>query len=114
MELKKPAGFKADTGKNRLSLVLGTMARAIEQVGKVATFGAKKYDADNWLLVEDASRRYTDAMHRHYLAHAMGKTHDEESGLPHLAHMAWCALAILDLQMREQEGATNGIAGTYS
>ena len=101
-------GFKADKGKNRLSLVLGTMARAIEEVGKVGTFGAQKYSVDNWIKVDDAPRRYTDALFRHLLADLRGESEDSESGLPHLAHAAWCALAILDLRLREQQGNING------
>jgi len=102
-------GFKDDKGKNRLSLVLGTMARAIEEVGKVGTFGAQKYAADNWLKVDDAPRRYTDALFRHLLADLRGEQRDSESGLLHLAHTAWCALAILDLRIREQQGNIDGI-----
>ena len=105
----KEMGYKADQGKNRLSLVLGTMARAIEEVGRVGTFGAQKYSADNWLKVDDAPRRYTDALFRHLLADLRGESEDSESRLPHLAHAAWCALAILDLRLREQQGNNNGI-----
>lgn len=107
-EAESPVGFKADQGKNRLSLVIGTMARAIEEVGKVGTFGAQKYSDDNWLKVDEAPRRYTDALFRHLLADLRGESEDSESGLPHLAHAAWCALAILDLRLREQQGNING------
>lgn len=95
-------GFKADTGKNRVSLVVGTMARAILEVGKVGTFGAAKYADDNWLHVDNAQRRYKDALLRHLLSHEIGEKADSESGITHLAHAAWCALAILDLHLRKQ------------
>lgn len=105
---KQPIGFKADQGKNRMSLVIGSFARAMLEIGKVGTFGANKYSADGWLHVEDGQTRYKDAMLRHFLADCTGDALDEESGLPHLAHFAWCALAMLDLRLREQENnATN-------
>lgn len=101
--MSKLIGFKADQGKNRLSLVIGSMARAIEEIGKVGTFGANKYTDDGWLHVSDGIRRYTDAMLRHNLAHLRGEELDQESGLPHLAHAAWCAIAVLDLNLRLKE-----------
>lgn len=101
-----PAGYKADAGKNQLSLVILSMARALEAVGQVGTFGANKYSADGWVKVENGQKRYTDALLRHLLADGRGEELDSESGLPHLAHAAWCALAILDLKLREQHAKT--------
>ena len=91
---------KHDEGKIRAGLVLGDFSAALEEVCKVGTFGAEKYSAHGWLEVPDASERYTDAMLRHYLAHAQGIATDPESGLPHLAHLAWNALAVLELELR--------------
>ena len=102
-DVLKHAGYKADSGKNRVGLVVCTMARAILEVGKVGTFGAAKYADDNWLKVDDAERRYTDALLRHLLSHQAGDEADQESGITHLAHAAWCALAVLDLHLRKQE-----------
>lgn len=78
------------------------MARAILSVSEVATFGAKKYSADNWLLVDDSMSRYTDAKDRHRLQGSYEAT-DKESGLLHAAHEAWNALAVLELKLREIE-----------
>lgn len=76
---------KADNGKPRPTLVPTELIRAVAQVRE---FGDSKYgDTDNWRTVE--AERYRDAAFRHWLAylddpHAL----DEESGLPHLWHVA--------------------------
>ena len=90
-------GRKDDAGKPRPTLVMRTMANALQQVLAVAEYGARKYSPDNWLQVPDAVQRYTDAMLRHQQAHLRGEALDPESGLPHMAHAAWCALAVLEL-----------------
>ena len=91
-------GVKHDQGKVRAGLVLQDFACALEEVCEVGTFGAEKYTDHGWLDVPNASDRYEDAMIRHYLAHCQGKQIDRESGLSHLAHMAWNVLAILELE----------------
>lgn len=91
---------KYDSGKIRPSLVLLSMSRALQSVSEVATFGADKYTDDGWCQVPDGVKRYTDAMLRHMLAEASGEVNDPESGLPHAAHIAWNALARLDLEQR--------------
>lgn len=87
-------GLKYDYGKVRPTLVIDSMREAILAVSKVGTFGAEKYDDDNWKLVKDGEKRYRDAAYRHLLAEGC----DEESGLPHLAHAAWNLLALLQLR----------------
>ena len=79
------AGLKYDEGKLLMSLV---DPRYIEDVAGVLTFGAKKYKPDSWQTVEDAERRYTDALLRHTTAFLKGEYLDPESGLTHLSHMA--------------------------
>lgn len=99
---KKPneAGAKLDAGKNRLGLVLCGFARALQEVGKVGTYGANKYTDNGWMEVPDGERRYTDAMLRHLLHEATGEEHDPETWLHHAAHCCWNALARLDLALR--------------
>lgn len=91
-ELKEERDMaKADSGKPKLSLVPGEIIRAI---ARVREFGIKKYkDPDNWKQVE--SERYRDAMYRHLLLYIENPSGiDEESGLPHLWHLA-CNVAFL-------------------
>lgn len=82
---------KADAGKPQLTLVPRQIIRAI---AAVRMYGNSKYgDPDNWRTVE--VERYRDALFRHLLAYLddpQGK--DEESGLPHLWHIA-CNVAFL-------------------
>lgn len=93
-------GAKLDAGKARAGLVLGDFANALVLVTQVGTFGAQKYSSSGWLSVPDGANRYTDAMLRHWLAEHTGSEHDEQTGLPHAAHLAWNALARLELRAR--------------
>ena len=103
--IKASAGKKEDAGKGRHALVLGDFKRALNEVVKVGTEGAKKYEDSNWLLVENGIERYTDAQYRHLLE---GKgINKEDFGLLHAAHTAWNALAALELILREMEKNNN-------
>jgi len=95
------SGAKVDAGKNRLGLVLGGFALALEQVGWVGTFGQKKYSPNGWLSVPDGQERYKDALYRHLLAYERGENVDKDSDLLHLAHLAWNALAVLEKELRK-------------
>jgi hypothetical protein len=99
-------GAKLDDGKVRVGLVLGAFANALTEVCKVGTFGAKKYTDNGWLEVPNGIERYTDAMLRHWLAEQTGEWLDQESELLHAAHLAWNALARLELILREQPQVT--------
>jgi len=102
---KRPndAGAKLDAGKNRLGLVMCGFARALQEVGKVGTYGAGKYTDNGWIEVPDGERRYTDAMLRHLMREAAGEDRDPDTGLRHAAHTAWNALARLDLALRDAD-----------
>ena len=106
-------GAKLDAGKNRLGLVLLGFSRALVEVGKVGTYGALKYTDDGWVQVANGKQRYTDAMLRHLLAEASGKTYDKDTGIVHAAHTAWNALARLDLMLREAEEQPLERGGPY-
>lgn len=60
----------------------------INAIRKVRFYGLKKYkDPDNWKQVE--TERYRDAAFRHFLSYLDSPNGvDEESGLPHLWHLA--------------------------
>lgn len=82
---------KADGGKLRLELIPTT---AINSLGKVLTYGAKKYEPNSWQRVE--RDRYVGAALRHFTAYMDDPTgRDEESGLLHIEH-ALCNMAFLN------------------
>lgn len=82
---------KADRGKPQLHLV---PTEIINCIARVREYGCEKYkDPENWKRVE--KERYIDAMFRHLLAYVNDNNgKDEESGLPHLWHIA-CNVAFL-------------------
>jgi len=84
-------GRKFDGGKLEYGLL---PPYALEETVKVLTFGAQKYERNNWIHVEDGPRRYFDALQRHLWAWKKGEQIDPESGLHHLAH-AMCCLMFL-------------------
>ena len=94
-------GKKNDDEKIRLGEVLHNFSRAIIEVGKAGTYGAKKYSMDNFGQVSDSVNRYTNAMYRHLFAEANGEKLDKEWGLLHATHAAWNALARLEMILRE-------------
>lgn len=95
------AGMKFDAGKPMAGLMATDFANALLAVSEVTTFGAKKYAPRSWSTVPAAADRYRDALYRHLLAAAAGEKTDQESGLPHAAHAAWNALALLELEIRK-------------
>lgn len=101
--MSSEAGVKFDNGKIRASLIMCSMARALEAVCEIGTFGANKYTDDGWLEVPNGEQRYTDALFRHMFLEAKGSKYDDDSGLRHAAHTAWNALARLDIQLRRED-----------
>lgn len=95
-------GAKLDALKPRPELVQRGFANALACVTDVATYGAVKYTPDGWSQVDDGVRRYTDALYRHLSSHHRGETYDPDTGLHHLSHAAWNALAVLELITREE------------
>ena len=55
-------GRKFDGGKLQYGLL---PPLALAETVKVLTFGAEKYEPDNWKQVPDSKRRYFDALQRH-------------------------------------------------
>lgn len=96
--------IKADAGKYRPTLVHASLIRA---VAKVREYGISKYkDPENWYRVDP--QRYKDALYRHLLAYLEDPSGtDEESGLPHLWHLA-CNVDFL-IEMEEERGNGNKI-----
>lgn len=86
--------IKADAGKIRPTLVPVGLIRAVAEIRE---YGCRKYhDPENWKKVE--KQRYKDALYRHWLAYLDGEENDEESGLPHLWHLACNAAFLIELE----------------
>lgn len=100
----KAEGAKHDAGKPLAGILYEDFPHALRAVIDVATFGANKYTRSSWKSVPNAEQRYADAMHRHLLAAASGIERDEESGLSHLAHACWGALALLEMAITQGQG----------
>ena len=91
-------GLKHDGGKPRLNLV---PPEIIEAVGVVMTHGAEKYGEASYRNVDP--KRYRSALMRHickWLKDPYGK--DEDSGLPHLWHIACNVAFLLELDKEKK------------
>ena len=96
--LKNEEGLKNDEGKPRYELM---PVKAFEEIIKVLTHGAKKYDDFNWRFVKDFQPRYYGAAMRHMEAWRKYERTDESS-YHHLAHAIASLLFILDRELREE------------
>jgi hypothetical protein len=86
-------GRKFDGGKLQYGLV---PPLALKATVDVLTFGAEKYEPDNWKVVPDSKRRYFDALQRHVWAWKEGEQIDPESGKHHLAHALCCLMFLYE------------------
>ena len=108
------SGAKLDQGKLDLSL-LQLLGNALSEVSLVMDYGQTKYTRGGFLDVEEAPRRYTSAMLRHWLKELWEKYdsgdpfYDTEKGLPfkgkirHDAQVAVNALFRLECTIREEQ-----------
>jgi hypothetical protein len=95
-------GRKFDGGKLQYGLI---PPLALRETVKVLTFGAEKYEPDNWRRVPDGPRRYFDAAQRHLWAYKEGEMYDPETGVNHLAHALCCIMFMLDLDEEKNNEA---------
>jgi len=95
--------MKYDGGKLLAHIIFEDFPDAVKELVRVATFGARKYERSSWKTVSNGLQRYSDAKARHFLDAAAGVDLDEESGLDHLAHEAWNALATLQLKLEAKK-----------
>lgn len=86
-------GMKFDDEKTRMDLLCPF---AIEELSKVLTFGAKKYDSWNWTRGLKTSRLIAAAL-RHVFSYARGEDTDPETGLHHIAHAMCCCMFIIGM-----------------
>lgn len=102
-------GVKHNKGKLPLdTMITKQFPNALEAVCKATVFGHeyyKEFDADwlNYQRVEGGSQVYAEAM----LRHNMDKVGlDDKSGLPHIYHVVWNAMAMLELWLKENSPKT--------
>lgn len=91
--------LRHNEGKNRLDLVPPILE---EEVGKVMTFGAQKYEPYNWARGMKWSKCIASAK-RHLAAFEKGEDFDPESGLKHLAHLGCNVAFLLDYMKHHPE-----------
>lgn len=65
-----------------------------ESYARVADMGAKKYAPWNWAKGLPVSQ-LASSLQRHLWAYMEGEDHDPESGLSHLDHVLWNAVALV-------------------
>lgn len=82
-------GIKFDDNKPDYSLI---PPNALEDVVKVLTIGAKKYERHNWKKLDNIDDRYFAAAQRHLWALQRGETFDDETGIHHGAHAICCIM----------------------
>jgi len=92
MAEKYQSGIKFDGEKERFDLI---PAQPLIELAKIYTYGAKKYEDNNWRKGV-AWGRIFGALMRHLWAFWRGEDLDQESGLPHLAHAAWGCFTLLE------------------
>lgn len=100
-------GLKYDTGKPDYSLVPPEVYKAL---AIIMTYGANKYEAENWRLVKPIERYYS-ALMRHledvrlYMKSKgkEGEWLDKESGYPHMWHVLTNAAFLTVLWGEEYE-----------
>lgn len=89
-------GLRHDEGKPEFHLI---PSEALSELGRVYSFGAKKYAPYNWERGMAWSRCFNSLL-RHLYAYWDGETDDPETGLNHMAHVAWNAIALLVYSLR--------------
>lgn len=87
---KLQEGIKYDGDKLRTDLI---PPECIESVAWIYTFGAKKYDDNNWRKGMKFSRVY-GALLRHIFAWYGGEDNDPETGKSHTWHAMWCCITL--------------------
>lgn len=91
-------GLRYNSGKVDLTQ-LSPLAQIMESL--VFMYGQCKYDKNNWKKMkpteQEAYDEYLACAKRHLMKYEMGEFFDNESKMPHLAHMVWNLNRIMDL-----------------
>lgn len=98
-QMTKSIGRKDDTDKLRYDLLDIDFE---EEMAKVITEGAKKYEPDSWKSVPNAKERYYAALRRHIAAYRKGELINKEDGnVSTLAQIAINAMFLYVLSKEE-------------
>ena len=96
MEEQEQKAVKHDNGKIRMELL---PPNALEEIAKVFTFGANKYEEWNYIKGEGLSySRVYGAALRHLNAWYKGELTDKETNESHLAHAGCCIMMLMELE----------------
>ena len=99
LEAQKDDGdIKADSGKLRYDLI---PIDALEGIAEILTYGAKKYNDNNWLKSKYPNRYYA-AMMRHISEVRRGHFVDNESGLFHIDHALVSLMMYRELMIKNE------------
>lgn len=96
-QLGKEEAGRFDKGKVRHDLI---PAWVIEEIAKVYTYGANKYDDNNWWKGMKWSK-VIGPLKRHWNKWRRGKLIDEESNCYHLAMVIWNAICLMSYQKNQ-------------
>lgn len=100
------SGVKLDAGKIPVFRgLIDYFPNACMAVAEVSQKGAEKYTWKGWIDVPDGQLRYTDAVGRHLIKECLEGEIDPDFGLLHAAHLAWNAMARLELKLMEKKNA---------
>lgn len=94
---KPNQGIKHDQQKIRWDLI---PYDAVNEIAKVLTFGAAKYEARNWEKGMNWSRAF-GALQRHLTRWFHGQDKDKETRLTHLANAGCCLFFLLAWELRQ-------------
>lgn len=86
-------------GKPRMDLI---PLYALEEIGKVYDYGTHKYDDHNWRKGLDWNQGCAASLLRHLTKWQDGEELDEESGLPHDVHIAWNAITLVAMRLKNE------------
>lgn len=85
-------GLRKNEGKLRYDLL---DAYAIQELVRVFSKGAEKYEPNNWLNGGMDYSKMLASLKRHIAAFELGEDIDPETGCQHMAQAAWNALGIV-------------------
>ena len=92
--MNKETAARFDEGKIRYELI---PSYALEQLAKVYTYGAQKYDDDNWRKGLNWLKTIGSLL-RHVYAWKKGETLDPESNCHHLAMASWNCFSLMSYE----------------